>query len=213
MTFSKKIFSKWLILVSLVILFGVASFTYFFYFAPYPVSDNTLGGEKKPLIQANENWSQFPSLTETTKKELEFYFPSRGSTARFGLEKKEILVPANTVNQIKYLINEMMKGPQSTFLCSIIPKGTEIRQVFLDTANNVAYLDFNSSLKKLNIDGGIYTEQSIIYSIVDTVCKNFDQIKKVKFLIEGEEVMTLGGHLYTGDFIEPDINLFFISSF
>ena len=33
---------------------------------------------------------------------------------------------------------------------------------------------------------------------------NFKQIEKVKFLIEGQEIISLGGHLYLGDAVESD---------
>ena len=192
---------KWLYFILLIILMGGASFIYFFYFASYPdVTTKKLLKKQEVITKMDEEQEPIKGMI---KKEIELFFASKGSVIRFGLERREILMQDNIISQVEAVLKEMIVGPQSSFLCPIIPKGTKVEQIFLDTNNGIVYLDFNQALKDLRYSG-IYGEQLAIYALVNTLCRNFNQIKKVKFLIKGQEITTLGGHLYLGDAIEPD---------
>jgi len=87
---------------------------------------------------------------------------------------------------------ELIKGPGSE-LVSPLPPGIQLRQLYID-GQGIAYVDFGPALRDLH-PGGSRAELLAVYSIVDTLAYNFDQVKRVKILIEGSEIETLAGHI------------------
>jgi hypothetical protein len=66
-------------------------------------------------------------------------------------------------------------------------------------------LDFNDSLIN-DFPGGTTAELEFIYFIVDNICYNFKEIKKVKILSGGNENKTLAGHIDLEKPFFPDYN-------
>ena len=85
---------------------------------------------------------------------------------------------------------------------SIIPKGTKIKNIFVDSG--VLYINFNREI--YNFDKNSSTEMMLVYSIVNTFCAS-GEINKVKFLIDGEEADTLGGYVSLKNYFERDMLL------
>ncbi len=85
-----------------------------------------------------------------------------------------------------------------------VPAGAELRSVFL-APDGTAYLDMaGGSLPSFT--PGIGTETQAIYSIVDSIAVNVPAVKRVKFLIQGQEVDTLDGHVDLTQAFVPDTN-------
>lgn len=108
-------------------------------------------------------------------------------------ERRTINQAANTVEQIKLTVVELIKGP-TTALVSTIPEETEVREVFLDE-KGCAYVDFSRAISQ-NHPGGTTGELITISSIVNTLTENFpEEIRKVRILIGGKETGTIAGHI------------------
>ena len=108
-------------------------------------------------------------------------------------ERRTIGQVANTVEQIKLTMTELVKGPVST-LTHTIPRETEIREVFLDE-KGCAYVDFSRDISQKH-PGGTTAELITIASIVNTLTANFsEEVRKVRILIDGEEAETIAGHI------------------
>jgi germination protein M len=69
----------------------------------------------------------------------------------------------------------------------------KIRELFLD-ASGTAYVDL-SSVQQSGVTASAWEELLAIYSLVDTLMQNFEEIKQVRFLLEGKESQTLAGHM------------------
>ena len=69
----------------------------------------------------------------------------------------------------------------------------KIRELFLD-ASGTAYVDL-SLVQQNGIKASAWEELLAIYSIVNTLAQNFEEIKQVRFLLEGKEAQTLAGHM------------------
>jgi hypothetical protein len=69
----------------------------------------------------------------------------------------------------------------------------KLRAFFLDESGT-GYVDLGPVA-----DGGIQAsareELLAIYAIVNTLCQNFEDIRQVRFLIDGKEAQTLAGHM------------------
>ena len=80
----------------------------------------------------------------------------------------------------------------------VVPPETRLRRAYLDPWG-VAYLDFTRDLlgRRTPGDG---EEWLAVASIVRSVCDNFPEVREVRFLIEGQMVVSLAGYM---DLEEP----------
>ncbi len=74
-----------------------------------------------------------------------------------------------------------------------VPAGTQLRSLHR-LGEDMLLLDFHESLASA-FPGGTAAELEFVYFMVDNICYNFPEIKKVKFLIGGNEVKSLAGHI------------------
>jgi spore germination protein GerM len=90
------------------------------------------------------------------------------------------------------IVESLIKGPQQG-LARTIPAEADVRAVYL-TPQGICYLDLTSGVAE-NHPGGIRSELLSIYSIVNSLVLNVAEIEAVKILINGDESMTLAGHI------------------
>ncbi|MDI6703754.1 MAG: GerMN domain-containing protein [bacterium] len=134
--------------------------------------------------------SQIPLIKEPEKIDVSLYFSSIDG-GYLVKEVREIDKKEDIISQARLAVQELIKGPK-TNLCRTIPGGTKLRALYFDSGT--AYLDFSPELQK-NHCGGSNGELCTIFSIVNTLTLNFKEIKKVKLMINGQEVETLCGHI------------------
>ncbi|MBD3183575.1 hypothetical protein GF312_14880 [Candidatus Poribacteria bacterium] len=136
----------------------------------------------------SELTAQSPGTTE-----ISLYFMD-SNVLRLIVEKRSIELIPNTVNQMKMVINELLKGPISAKLLACIPEGTELREIFLDE-KGCAYVDFSRTISQKH-PGGTTGELVTIASIVNTLSANFpEEVRKIRILIDGKEAKTLVSHI------------------
>ncbi len=104
---------------------------------------------------------------------------------------------------ISATLEELANGPLGD-LSPTLPTGSTFRSVII--RGDTAIVDLGKELAE-NLPKGSSAEMTAVYSIVNTVSYNFPAIKKVKFLLEGHEITTLGGHLELDKPLEPDFRL------
>lgn len=92
----------------------------------------------------------------------------------------------------KAVIDALIEGPQKD-LMRTLPKETQVKSVYI-TEEGTAYVDFSVALRDHH-PGGCHMEMLSIYSIVNSLILNVEQIKAVKLLIGGRETQTLAGHI------------------
>ncbi len=120
-------------------------------------------------------------------RRIRLFFPqdSRDSLKE---QEKEIPRRATLVEEVRATVQELTGG-DLTGSRPLIPLGTELRQVFLD-GFGILYLDFSKGFQVVVAASGIQPELAIS-AIVTTLTTSFSEIKRVQFLIEGQE-MTAG---------------------
>ena len=89
-------------------------------------------------------------------------------------------------------IDLLLKGEENYI--TPIPEGVQLRTIYLIESQNMLVMDFTEELIH-NFPAGTSSELEFIYFFVDNICYNFKEIKKVKFLIAGNEYRTLSGHI------------------
>ena len=123
---------------------------------------------------------------------VSLYFPSAGAN-RLVKESREIFETASPGDRAKQILSDLLEGPNSRGALPVTPRGVRLRQVYV-TAAGVAFADFSSDLR-FAIRGGSTDEILAVYSIVNSLVLNIDEINKVAILVEGEECETLSGHM------------------
>lgn len=72
-------------------------------------------------------------------------------------------------------------------------KDVKLRGLFLDAAG-IAYVDL-APVPVTGLNGSADEEMLALYAIVNTLNQNFEEIKQVRFLVEGKEAQSLAGHV------------------
>jgi len=72
-------------------------------------------------------------------------------------------------------------------------KDVRLRGVYLD-AVGTGYIDLTPAEQR-EVRASVWEELIALYAMVNTLTQNFEEIKQVRFLVDGREVQTLAGHI------------------
>lgn len=128
---------------------------------------------------------------EEKYQKIKLYFSSPDASCLM-IEEREIEECKNINEQIKLIIRELIKGPQ-TRLEPTLPSECGIKEVFLH--QDTIFVNFNQNIVEKHCKGSA-GEILTTYSIVNTLLDNLNNYKKVQILVEGKEVETLAGHIF-----------------
>ena len=133
------------------------------------------------------------SVDKNETLDMVLYFLSEDGA---GLKPEERRLPATAdrAGRIRQAVLELIKGPAGKGLLPVVPNGTALREAYFIEKEGRAYIDLSSDVSSRHW-GGTTAEECTIYAIVNTVLKNFVDVKSVQFLIDGEVRETLAGHL------------------
>ena len=109
-------------------------------------------------------------------------------------EKRTLPLSGDPVADGRQIITHLLQGPKEG-LHQIIPDGTQLRSFFI-TPDGTAFADFSDALRE-NHPGGCRIELLTLFAIVNSLILNIPEIKQVNILIEGQESLTLAGHIDT----------------
>ena len=133
-------------------------------------------------------------IPEENVKLVRLYFASSDAD-HLEVEARKIVRVEKVTDEIKILIEEIINGPQRN-LEPTIPPETKLRELYIVPEEKCIYLDFNRAFQ-VNHPGGSAGELLTIYSLVNTLIDNFEDIERVQLLVEGETIETLAGHIDT----------------
>ena len=108
-------------------------------------------------------------------------------------ERREIVVREDRPSKARQILEELARGPRTSGAVRTLPAGTRVRSVYFDDAGG-AYVDFSSELVT-NHPGGSTGELFTIRSVVRTLSLNFPDVEAVQFLVDGDEIETIAGHI------------------
>jgi hypothetical protein len=129
------------------------------------------------------------------------YFP-RLNEGKLIPERRYITWAETDTDRVRQVILALAEGSQQG-LGRVLPASTTVRAVFL-TAEGTAYVDLpNEALSEL--EPGIQSETLALYSLVNSITMNIPSVKKVQFLIQGQQVEALDGHADLTSAFTPDL--------
>ena len=109
-------------------------------------------------------------------------------------EKRTLSMLGDPVSDGRQIITQLLQGPKEE-LHRIVPAETQLRSFFV-TPDGTAYADFTDALRDHH-PGGARAELLTVFGIVNSLILNIEEIKQVVLLIEGQEALTLAGHIDT----------------
>jgi len=104
---------------------------------------------------------------------------------------------------IRAILEELANGPLGD-LAPTLPQNSSFRSIQIQ--GGTAVIDLGAAVIE-ELPKGSSAEMSAVYSMVNTITFNFPAIKRVQFLVEGQNVSTLDGHLDLSKPLEPNFQL------
>jgi spore germination protein GerM len=129
---------------------------------------------------------------QPTRRDVTLFF-ERDDDDALGAETRPILLSDSIVDQAKQIVSELVTGPHDKGLLPTIPQETKVLGLYLDRAGT-AYVDLSDEFVDKH-PGGSSEELATVFSIVDSLTYNLPEVKRVRFLVVGEERDTLASHL------------------
>ncbi len=129
---------------------------------------------------------------------IALYF-TNGQAEKLVRETRQVVVEDQDINVL--ILEELIRGPQNPDMGRTIPEDTRVNSVEVD--EGLALADFSEELRSSHW-GGSTGEILTVYSVVNTLAERPD-IQQVQFLIDGETIETLTGHIELSEPVEPDL--------
>lgn len=145
----------------------------------------------EPQVQPIENQPAVDEKTEQTEQSLsvKLYYPDDSGMKLVEVER-EIIID-DSVDKYTATLEALLEEPGEENLTTIFPKNACFRKVTVE--NGLAIVDIDGSILK-GFVGGSTGEEFLVGSIVDTLT-SFPEVQRVKFLVDGQEIETLSGHM------------------
>lgn len=142
-------------------------------------------------LQPNNGTTQLATL----------YFPAPNED-KLMAESRDITWARADADRVRQIVLALAEGSHQGYR-RVIPAPASVRAVFL-AADGTAYTDLSNDILN-DFEPGIQSETLAIYSIVNSIVMNLPSVKRVKFLIQGQEVETLDGHVDMTAAFAPDL--------
>lgn len=97
----------------------------------------------------------------------------------------------DTQSQAREVLAALLSDPHG--LQSPVLAGVKLKAFFLDSGGT-AFIDL-TPLSSSGVKASAWEELLGVYSFVNTLTQNFEEIRQIRFLIEGRESQTLAGHI------------------
>ncbi|CCQ93211.1 Spore germination protein-like protein [[Clostridium] ultunense Esp] len=158
-----------------------------------PSDDNDIVDEN-PQDTVEEDDDEIVEPTPSTDEvEVTLYFANK-EYVETGDESLEKLIPEKRtveygdISLEERIVKELMKGPNSDKLSTVIPSNVKLLGV--EVADGTAFVNFAEE----GLYGGSMQEDFTIAQIVNSLVE-LDSVERVQFLIDGQKAETLMGHI------------------
>ena len=130
-----------------------------------------------------------PSDSETVSATVYTLEPDPSDPGNPRLEPKaENIAAGDPVSQAQQIVAAALRNLQGT-----LPPQARVRQVYL-VDDGTAVVDLSRETSE-QLQGGVTAELGVINAITRSLIENLPQVRRVRFLIEGEERPTFSGHV------------------
>jgi hypothetical protein len=117
-------------------------------------------------------------------------------------EQRAINRPASASAYARLLVDILIAGPKQG-ASRTLPETARVRALYV-TSDGIAYIDFFEDAFEQH-PGGVEAELISIYSLINTLVLNIEEIRFVKILVGGKEAATLVGHVDLSPLYKADM--------
>lgn len=117
-------------------------------------------------------------------------------------ETRPISWAVSDADRIRQVVLALIEGSHQG-LTRALPPTALIRGVFI-TPEGTAVLDFSQE-SFAAFSSGIEKESLLLDAVVNSITVNVPRVKRVRVLVQGQNIDTLGGHADLGGFLVPDM--------
>ena len=142
-------------------------------------------------LQPNNGTTQLATL----------YFPALNE-GKIMPESRSVTWAQSDADRVRQIVLALAEGSHQGY-GRVFPASTTVRALFL-AADGTAYVDLSNDILS-DFEPGIQTETLAIYSVVNSITINISSVKRVQFLIQGQQVETLDGHADLSAAFTPDL--------
>lgn len=184
-----------LIAVSIVVVFGVLFLALNRLGNPAAPEPQVTPDETIPTIDpaAEQDGASDPlaAAVQTERVTLQLFLVDM-LNQRLMPRYRRIEAPMTIPAQAQAAIERLISTREIGFL-SPLPPGTRVREVWV-SPGGIAYVDFDAGLTETLAQSSL-AEIYAVYGVIGTLTASFPEINKVQFLIAGQPVDTMTGHL------------------
>jgi spore germination protein GerM len=132
-----------------------------------------------------------PGLSKLPPNRALLYFTTDGQTLTGAVT--DIGSPGTSANEKAVaILNALLDGRGRTRMRSAVPPGTQLISAFVQ--DGVIIVNLSREFTN-NLGGGVDAEMLAVYSIVNSLLYNLENVDSVQILIDGAKVPTLGGDI------------------
>lgn len=142
----------------------------------------------------------FPGLGQIVSEKVTLYFADPRWT-RLVPEERRLAPASDAIARVRSLVAALAEGPRVPESAPVLPKATKVRGVYLGR-EGLAVVDLENLA---GFDpGGASGEALAVFSLVQTITQNVPGLTAVQFLVGGQELETLAGHVKISEPLRPD---------
>ncbi|NMA01780.1 MAG: GerMN domain-containing protein [Clostridia bacterium] len=162
------------------------------------------------LVACSDKPKENKDLEKSPKGENEVVDPVESTaTIYFGTEEgylraETVIIEGElTADKGQELIEKIIAGTSNEDTLNVLPQGLQVLNYHFDEETGIATIDFSEHIFAV---AGSMGESLAVYSVVNTLTE-LPGVEKVQFLVEGEKVEQIGGHIYMADPLEAEPHL------
>ena len=109
------------------------------------------------------------------------------------VEERSIFRTEDIILTARQIIHEVLTGPSTKEGFQVFSERATLRQIYL-LEDGTALVDLSQEIIYPAV-GGVAAELSALYSMTRSLIENIQEIRQIRFLVEGRERSTLAGHV------------------
>lgn len=157
------------------------------------------GQQRASQMESTPEAEADPDLIEAqatgSKVELKIFFPVAASPLSDGpllrTEQRSLFQSDDPVVMARQIISEVLRGSSNSL--NVFAPSSRLRQIYL-MENGTAVVDLSAETAQ-QLPGGVLEEYWALRSISRSLTANIESVKRVKFLVGGQDRPTFAGHV------------------
>jgi hypothetical protein len=141
-----------------------------------------------------------PGEVVSRPRTVTLYFES--PELKLAPEQRTLSLPEDDWAAAPLILTELVHGSANSSIPSLFPPDTEVKAVYF-LPGGAAVVDLGGATLAQGWNTGSHGELMAVYSVVQTMVSNFEGLEKVRVLVDGQPMATLGGHVAIDRFLRP----------